>query len=98
LFFCNCFSLTYIPTTSMVPTLQPGDIVLQDRFFTGTGFGPVFLKPKAGDLVFFEPPPALKSLVDTGNTKQFVKRVAAVEGDVLCGNQPVRRVHPTIPH
>ena len=40
LFFCNCFSLTYIPTTSMVPTLQPGDVVLQDRFFTGTGFGP----------------------------------------------------------
>ena len=44
LFFCNCFSLTYIPTTSMVPTLQPGDVVLQDRFFTGTGFGPVFLE------------------------------------------------------
>ena len=83
LFFCNCFSLTYIPTTSMVPTLQPGDVVLQDRFFTGTGFGPIFLKPKVGDMVFFEPPPALKSLVDGVDNKQFVKRVAAVEGDAV---------------
>ncbi|KAK7239256.1 serine-type peptidase [Aureococcus anophagefferens] len=49
----------------MVPTLQPGDVVLQDRFFTGTGFGPFFIPPKRGDLVFFEPPPALRALVET---------------------------------
>ena len=86
LFFSNCFSLTYIPTNSMVPTLQPGDVVLQDRFFTGTGFGPFFIPPKRGDLVFFEPPPALRALVETAgggglDSRQFVKRVAAVEGD-----------------
>ena len=70
----------------MVPTLQPGDVVLQDRFFTGTGFGPFFIPPKRGDLVFFEPPPALRALVETAgggglDSRQFVKRVAAVEGD-----------------
>ena len=86
LFFSNCFSLTYIPTNSMVPTLIPGDVVLQDRFFTGTGFGPFFIPPKRGDLVFFEPPPALRALVETAgggglDSRQFVKRVAAVEGD-----------------
>ncbi|KAH8055866.1 serine-type peptidase [Aureococcus anophagefferens] len=65
---------------------DPGDVVLQDRFFTGTGFGPFFIPPKRGDLVFFEPPPALRALVETAgggglDSRQFVKRVAAVEGD-----------------
>ena len=37
--FSQCFSFTVIPTSSMEPTLMPGDVVIQDRLFTGTALG-----------------------------------------------------------
>ena len=71
---------------------MPGDVVLQDRFFTGTAWGRGAFPPQRGDVVFFTPPPALIGLVeDTAakagargpslDTRQFVKRVGAVAGD-----------------
>ena len=73
----QCFSFTIIPTGSMEPTLMPGDVVLQDRFFTGTAWGRGAFPPARGDIVFFTPPPALLGLVEDTAAK------AGARGPVL---------------
>ena len=78
-----------VPTPSMVPALQPGNIILVTR--TIPIIGP--LKPHVGDVVFFDAPSALDLAVSkfaaeqqttdiaSTNGKQFVKRVVAVPGE-----------------
>ena len=70
-----------IPSGSMLPTLQVGDHILVNKFiygirlpFRGTLLIPVSM-PRRGDVVVFEYP------VDF--SKDFIKRVVAVGGDVV---------------
>jgi signal peptidase I len=59
----------YIPSESMVPTLQERDVLLVNEFAYRFG------KPHHGDIVVFTPPIA--------STSSFIKRVIAVPGDTL---------------
>ena len=87
-----------VPTASMVPALQPGNIVLMTRSV------PLFNKPKVGDVVFFDAPPQLElavqqfvsssssSSLSSPKGKQFLKRVAALPGESV----GVRRSEPYV--
>jgi signal peptidase I len=59
----------YIPSESMVPTLQDRDVLLVNEFAYRFG------APRRGDIVVFTPPIA--------STSSFIKRVIAVPGDTL---------------
>jgi signal peptidase I len=59
----------YIPSASMVPTLQQHDVLLVNEFAYRLG------KPHHGDIVVFRPPIA--------SSDNFIKRVIAVPGDTL---------------
>jgi len=59
----------YIPSESMVPTLQQRDVLLVNEFAYRLG------APHRGDIVVFTPPIA--------STSSFIKRVVAVPGDTL---------------
>lgn len=59
----------YIPSSSMVPTLQKHDVLLVNEFAYRFG------TPQRGDIVVFRPP-----VVSSDN---FIKRVIAVPGDTL---------------
>lgn len=59
----------YIPSESMVPTLQQRDVLLVNEFAYRFG------KPHHGDIVVFKPPIA--------SPDNFIKRVIAVPGDTL---------------
>lgn len=59
----------YIPSQSMVPTLQERDVLLVNEFAYRFGV------PHRGDIVVFTPPIASPS--------SFIKRVVAVPGDTL---------------
>jgi len=59
----------YIPSGSMVPTLQQRDVLLVNEFAYRFG------KPHRGDIVVFRPPIA--------SSDNFIKRVIAVPGDTL---------------
>lgn len=59
----------YIPSQSMVPTLQERDVLLVNEFAYR------FAAPRRGDIVVFTPPIASSS--------SFIKRVVAVPGDTL---------------
>jgi signal peptidase I len=59
----------YIPSDSMVPTLQERDVLLVNEFAYR------FEAPHRGDIVVFTPPVASSS--------SFIKRVVAVPGDTL---------------
>lgn len=70
-----------IPTSSMVPTLLVGDHILVNKFIFGIKL-PFsdkrvldFKKPQRGDIIVFKYPEDPK--------RDFVKRVIAVEGDVI---------------
>lgn len=76
-----------VPTASMIPTLNPGNIVLVTR---STLLSP----PKVGDIVFFNAPSELQSVVDgisseqladkiSPKGKQFLKRVVAIPGETV---------------
>jgi len=77
----------YVPTESMIPALIPGDVVLVTRS------APLpLLKPKVGDVAFFEPPPELDQAISESSVgkagaavptkgKQFLKRVVATPGE-----------------
>lgn len=72
----------FIPSESMAPTLEPGDVVLVNRLAYDAGplwrVGVRFqwAKPARGDIVIFRAPPALQ-----GRYKGYViKRVVAVAG------------------
>ena len=59
----------YIPTGSMIPTLQERDVLLVNEFAYRFG------TPHRGDIVVFRPP--------IQSTDNFIKRVIAVPGDTL---------------
>lgn len=70
-----------IPSGSMIPTLLVGDHILVNKFIYGTTLPfsdkriLVFRKPKRGDIIVFKYPEDPK--------KDFIKRVIAIEGDVI---------------
>ena len=77
----QCVSLYYIPSKSMDPTLQVGDVLLVEK-----------ISPKIngayrpGDVVLFNPPVPLQEIVTrSGGTMDrrslFVKRIAGMAGD-----------------
>lgn len=70
-----------IPSGSMIPTLLIGDHILVNKFLYGTKI-PFsdktvleFTKPEKGDIIVFKYP--------EDPTRDFIKRVVAVEGDVV---------------
>ena len=71
-------SLYVIPSESMLPTLQKGDVLLVAKSGIRRG-----APPAVSDLVVFNQPPALRALVgkEVKAGDQFVKRVAGVSGD-----------------
>ena len=83
-------SLYVIPSESMLPTLQKGDVLLVAKSGIRRGS-----PPQAGELVVFNQPPALRALVgkEVKAGDQFVKRVVGVGGDAPSFEQ--RRVAPT---
>ncbi len=70
-----------IPSGSMIPTLLIGDHILVNKFIYGTKLPfsdkriLVFRKPKRGDIIVFKYP--------EDPSRDFIKRVIAVEGDVI---------------
>lgn len=70
-----------IPSGSMIPTLLIGDHILVNKFIYGTTIPfsdkrtLVFRKPEKGDIIVFKYPEDRK--------RDFIKRVIAVEGDVI---------------
>lgn len=74
-------SLYDIPSASMEPTLLRGDVLLVEKFPGAYG------RSARGDVVLFEPPPALRDVVSRGrgaplpSTSLFVKRLVGMPGD-----------------
>lgn len=70
-----------IPSGSMIPTLLIGDHILVSKFIYGTKIPfsdkriLVLKKPKKGDIIVFQYP--------EDPERDFIKRVVAVEGDVI---------------
>ncbi|MBT9537947.1 MAG: signal peptidase I [Nitrospirae bacterium] len=70
-----------IPSGSMIPTLLVGDHILVNKFLYGTKIpfsgkrAFMFKKPERGDIIVFKYP--------ENPSKDFIKRVVAVEGDVI---------------
>lgn len=60
----------YIPSGSMLPTLQINDRILVNKFIY------YFREPQFGDIVVFRAPPNVSSV-----KKDFIKRVVGVPGD-----------------
>lgn len=83
--------ITYVPSESMIPALNPGDVTIVTRSIP---VGP--LKPRVGDVILFDPPSELNKVIlslpltDEQNTpyipkqgEQFLKRVVATPGEVV---------------
>lgn len=76
----------YVPSPSMQPSLNPGDVVLVTRTIWP-------LKPSIGDVILFDPPMELNSVVANSafaqdatlptKGQQFLKRVVAKEGEYV---------------
>ncbi|MDP2279136.1 MAG: signal peptidase I [Nitrospirota bacterium] len=70
-----------IPSGSMIPTLLIGDHILVNKFLYGTKIPfkdkrvLMFKKPERGDMIVFKYP--------ENPDKDFIKRVVAIEGDVI---------------
>ena len=75
-----------IPSGSMIPTLQIGDHILVNKFLLGSPVDvpftnihlfrmPGLRKPQRGDIIVFKYP--------EDPTRDFIKRVIGVEGDVI---------------
>jgi len=70
-----------IPSGSMIPTLLVGDHILVNKFLYGTKIPfkdkrvLMFKKPERGDIIVFQYP--------ENPDKDFIKRVVAIEGDVI---------------
>ncbi len=62
----------YIPSESMLPTLQVNDFIMVNEFIYD------FTDPSRGEVVVFHPPPTY-----TGPNSDLIKRVVAVEHDVV---------------
>jgi signal peptidase I len=80
-----------IPTGSMKPTLLVGDHILVNKFIYGTGLPfydkkvLTFKKPEKGDIIVFKYPENPK--------RDFIKRIIAVEGDVIEARDKVVHVN-----
>jgi signal peptidase I len=73
-------SLFFIPSRSMDPTLQVGDVLLVDKLSPR-----ILRQQKVGDVVLFSPPSELRDIVSANggkltNRDLFVKRIAADPG------------------
>ncbi len=79
--FNLCFQLYRIPTTSMVPTLMPGDYIFVNKLAYGVPLPFTRLRilklrePRRGEVAVFFPPHERK--------KAFVKRVIGQNGETL---------------
>ena len=84
--FAFFFTFAYVPSESMIPTLQPGNVVLVSRS--------IIIGPHVGDVVLFDPPPNLNKVIQEQKAKeesststikgqQFLKRVVAVPGESI---------------
>ena len=60
-----------IPTGSMLPTIQVGDIIMVEKVSVH------FAAPSRGDIVVFAPPPSAHARED------YIKRVVALPGDLV---------------
>jgi signal peptidase I len=76
-----------IPSTSMVPTLLVGDHLLVSKLHYGLrlpwggGWLATYARPRVGDVVVFVPPGGRGGAASA--SRAFVKRVVAVEGEVV---------------
>lgn len=68
------FGLFYVPSGSMIPTLQINDHVVVTKFTYH------ITKPQRGDIVVFNYPVALK---ETGEKVRYVKRLIGLPGDKI---------------
>ncbi len=80
----------YVPSPSMQPALNPGDVVLVTRSINIWPF-----QPRVGDVVLFDPPSELNNVVAASagamengamlpnKGDQFLKRVVATEGEYV---------------
>lgn len=76
-------SLFFIPSRSMDPTLQVGDVLLVDKISPR-----IWKHQTPGDIVLFSPPSELRKIVDANGGKLtsrdlFVKRIAGQSGDTI---------------
>lgn len=71
------FQTFYIPSVSMVPTLQVGDRIIVSKL--STTFGDI----NRGDVIVFKHPPREDCGGDTGPNSDLVKRVIGMPGDEL---------------
>ncbi|CAB4858331.1 unannotated protein [freshwater metagenome] len=71
------FQTFYIPSVSMVPTLQVGDRIIVSKL--STAFGDI----NRGDVIVFKHPPQEQCGGDTGPNSDLVKRVIGLPGDRL---------------
>jgi signal peptidase I len=78
----QAISFLYIPSHSMDPTLQVGNVLLVEKVT------PRWNPPQIGDVVLFSPPAPLRDIVSSNGGRisdrdLFVKRVAAGPGDLV---------------
>jgi signal peptidase I len=66
------FRTFYIPSGSMIPTLQIRDYILVNEFIYR------FKEPERGDIVVFKPPPEAGA-----GDKEYIKRIIGLPGDTL---------------
>lgn len=71
------FQTFYIPSVSMVPTLQVGDRIIVSKL--STTFGDI----NRGDVIVFKHPPREQCGGDTGPNSDLVKRIIGMPGDEL---------------
>jgi signal peptidase I len=71
------FQTFFIPSVSMVPTLQVGDRIIVSKL--STTFGDI----NRGDVIVFKHPPREQCSGDTGPNSDLVKRVIGLPGDEL---------------
>jgi len=71
------FQTFYIPSVSMVPTLQVGDRIIVSKL--SATFGDI----NRGDVIVFKHPPREQCGGDTGPNSDLVKRVIGMPGDEL---------------
>jgi signal peptidase I len=64
----------YIPSDSMVPTLQIGDRLVVEKVFYR------FRPPAPGEIIVFEPPPLLQEYGYSAD-RAFIKRIMGTPGD-----------------
>jgi signal peptidase I len=70
----------YIPSDSMVPTLQIGDRLVVEKVFYR------FRPPAIGEVIVFEPPPLLQEYGYAAD-RAFIKRIMGTPGDRLAVHQ-----------